>query len=232
MPADRARGPDGTRRRLAAAFGWTILAGGVGLLGSAFFSSVLHLHRAEFVLAHAVLVGAFTIAYLRWAGIDPVRQLRHHWLRGLLGGLLFGAILFRGVVAQPAPAAPRDGQLAMGLAWFGLVYGAVDALLLSVVPVLSIYSARSREPFKHPLQHLGWAVTSLAGSLFVTALYHLGFAEFRGPALVQPLVGNAIITVSYLVTGSPLAPIVSHVIMHGAAVLQGVNTTVQLPPHY
>ncbi len=65
-----------------------------------------------------------------------------------------------------------------------------------------------------------------------TAAYHFGFAEFRGPALIAPLIGNAIITLSYLATGSPIAAVLSHAVMHGAAVLHGMATTVQLPPQY
>ena len=46
------------------------------------------------------------------------------------------------------------------------------------------------------------------------------------------MVRNAIITSSYLLTGSPLATILSHVAMHVAAVLHGIKTTLQLQPHY
>jgi len=34
---------------------------------------------------------------------------------------------------------------------------------------------------------------------------------------VQPLIGNAIVTASYLLTGNPLAPVIAHVLIHGAA---------------
>jgi len=50
--------------------------------------------------------------------------------------------------------------------------------------------------------------------------------------LIQPLIGNGILTAGYLLTGSPLTAVVGHVIMHGAAVLHGMETTLQLPPHY
>jgi hypothetical protein len=73
---------------------------------------------------------------------------------------------------------------------------------------------------------------ALAASLFVTAAYHLGYVEFRGPRLLQPLIGNAVLTTGYLMTGSIATPLIGHVIMHGAAVLHGMETTVQLPPHY
>jgi hypothetical protein len=72
----------------------------------------------------------------------------------------------------------------------------------------------------------------MAASLLVTALYHLGFEEFRGMTLIQPLIGNAIVTAGYLLTRNPMTPLLAHVIMHGAAVLHGMESTAQLPPHY
>ena len=75
------------------------------------------------------------------------------------------------------------------------------------------------------------AAIALAASLLVTGVYHLGYREFRGPQLVQPLIGNAVVTAGYLLTGNAAAPLLAHVIMHGAAVLHGVETTAQLPPH-
>jgi hypothetical protein len=66
----------------------------------------------------------------------------------------------------------------------------------------------------------------------VTAAYHLGYAEFQGPALIQPLIGNTIMTMAYLLTASPVAALVAHIIMHTAAVIHGAETTFQLPPHY
>jgi hypothetical protein len=118
------------------------------------------------------------------------------------------------------------------LAWLGLVYGALDAVLLSVVPVLAVYGSRPPEALSSAAARIQWGALSLLASLAVTASYHLGFAEFRGPNLVQPLIGNGIVTLAYLLAGNPLAPILAHVIMHGAAVLHGAASTTQLPPHY
>jgi hypothetical protein len=50
--------------------------------------------------------------------------------------------------------------------------------------------------------------------------------------LIQPLIGNAIVTAGYLATRNPMTPLVSHVMMHGAAVVHGMEATAQLPPHY
>ena len=112
------------------------------------------------------------------------------------------------------------------------MYGVLDALLLSVVPVLSVYRSRPPEVLHRGAARVRWGGLALLASLVVTGAYHLGFAEFRGPTLVQPLIGNAIVTAGYLLTGSPLAALLAHVVMHIAAVLHGMEGTVQLPPHY
>ena len=76
------------------------------------------------------------------------------------------------------------------------------------------------------------ALFALFASLAVTAAYHLGYPEFRGPQILGPLIGNGILTGAYLVTGSPLAAVLPHLAMHVAAVLHGMESTMQLPPHY
>jgi hypothetical protein len=211
---------------------WVFLAGMVAFTASALFTSLLHLSRPAFVGAYGLVATAFLVAFARAQGINAATQVRRRWLAGTIGGLLVGAVLARTVLLQPGSERPDGAALAAALAWDGVVYGTIDAVLLSVLPVLCIYGARPAGELREPLQRWKWGLAALAGSLLITACYHLGFAEFRGPALVQPLLGNAIITTSYLVTGNPLAAILSHVIMHGAAVLHGMATAVQLPPHY
>jgi hypothetical protein len=122
-------------------------------------------------------------------------------------------------------------NLAWALLWDGGLYGIIDALLLNILPVLIVYGARSAGELRNPAARWRWGLSALLASTFITAAYHLGFTEFRGPTLVAPLIGNAIVTLSYLASGSPIAALLSHAVMHGAAVLQGMATTVQLPPH-
>ncbi len=137
-----------------------------------------------------------------------------------------------GVFRQPASPAPAGGALIAALAWPGFAYGVVDALMLTVLPVLALYGSRPAAELARPGGRIRAAGAALLGSLLVTAAYHLGFAEFRGAALAGPLIGNAVVTLSYLLAGNPLAPIGAHVVMHLAAVLHGAATTTQLPPHY
>jgi hypothetical protein len=119
------------------------------------------------------------------------------------------------------------------LLWLGVVYGTVDALLLNVFPVLATWRAFSA---------LGWTETwpgkliagiaAMGASLCVTAAYHLGYTEFQGPQVACPLIGNGVLSLAYLLTMNPLSAVLGHIAMHIAAVLHGISTTVQLPPHY
>jgi hypothetical protein len=211
---------------------WVLLAALVGFGAAATFSSWLRWDRSAFVLGYAGSVLLFTAAYAAISGVSVLAQLRRRWQGGLILGLLTGVLLALNVRSQPGAPRPQGPGLAAALAWLGVVYGAADALLLSVVPVLAVYGTRSPEEMRTGGSRLRWGAIALAASLLVTAAYHLGFAEFRGPALMQPLIGNGAVTLAYLLAGNPLAPIVAHIIMHGAAVLHGMATTVQLPPHY
>jgi hypothetical protein len=211
---------------------WTLAAAAVGVLSSTVFSSLLQWPRHLFVAAHTTLTTLLCVVYVRAERISVVRQLQRRWKAGLIVGLFVGALIVRSVMEQPASPRPEGPGLVGALAWYGVVYGVVDALLLSVIPVLSIYGTQSAETMGDRGARFRWALMALLASAVVTALYHLGFAEYRGAQVLQPVLGNSIITLAYLLSGNPLAPILAHVMMHGAAVLHGPETTLQLPPHY
>lgn len=209
-----------------------LLAAATGFATSFACATLLHLSRVVFVAVWTLVAGGFLWWYVRDQRITPGLQLRRRWLFGVIGGLFIGALLVQGVLRQAGSPAPQGGRLAIALGWLGLVYGTVDALVLSVVPVLAIYGTRSADTLRQPTARWRFGLAAMFASLLVTGAYHLGFPEYRGTALTQPLIGNAMITAAYLMTGNPLAAIVSHVVMHGAAVLHGIDTAVQLPPHY
>ncbi len=157
-------------------------------------------------------------------------HLRDNLRVGMVAGLVIGALLGITVVQQPGSPAPSGLQLFWSLFWLGLVYGVLDGLLLTVLPVMALgvtTRCRYEDGWGGALVFLG-----LASSAAVTAAYHLGYQEYRGRQLVQPLIGNTMITAGYIITGNIAAPLTAHVLMHGAAVLHGMETTTQLPPHY
>lgn len=211
---------------------WILAAGGLGFAVSGLFSGWLHLSRNLFLLAYLLVALPFLHLYLTWNGIQPIRLIRQNWRWGIAGAIVFSIIMIRGVKQQP-PSPPPEGMLLLiSLLWVGLIYGALDALFLSVMPVLAAWKAfetygLGRRGRGRPIVWL----TALGFSLFVTAAYHLGYPEYRGLTLIAPLIGNSIITVSFLLTSNPIAPISAHVVMHLAAILHGMESTFYLPPH-
>jgi hypothetical protein len=110
----------------------------------------------------------------------------------------------------------------------------IDALLLSVLPVLATWYAFSSLGWTtHWLGAIVVGVLAFMASLFVTACYHLGYPEYRVPrGVVRPSIGNGIMTFGYLLTNNPLTAIFSHIAMHIAGVWHGPASVMQLPPHY
>jgi hypothetical protein len=117
--------------------------------------------------------------------------------------------------------------------WPGFIYGLIDALLLSVLPVLAV-----RLAFTNAGLIESWSgkiliiVLGLFASFFVTTAYHLGYPEFRGKKVLWPNIGNGVLTLAYLLTMNPLAAVLPHITMHIVAMLHGPKTTGQVPPHY
>lgn len=158
--------------------------------------------------------------------------LQRHWAWGVAAAILAGAFLVTNVLSQPASDRSSELSLTLDLLWLGGVYGLVDALLLSVLPILATWQASAALGGT-----AGWpgristGILALLLSLAVTAAYHLGFPEFRGADVAGPIIGNGVSSLAYLVTANPLGAVLSHVAMHVAAVFQGPGTTIQLPPH-
>jgi hypothetical protein len=202
-----------------------------GFVMSFLCASAARLGRDAVVAAYLAIVGTLLLAYVRAAAVTLREHLIRCWQRGLIAGFAVGALLTMNVMAQPASPQPSGFDLVWSLFWLGMIYGILDALLLNVLPVWGVGFGQAPEVGSLPLRRRR-ASMALGASLLVTAAYHLGYDEFRGAAVVQPLIGNALLTLGFLVTGSPLAAILGHVIMHTAAVLHGMESTIQLPPHY
>ncbi|HMM41166.1 MAG TPA: hypothetical protein PKA95_04640 [Thermomicrobiales bacterium] len=209
---------------------WVVGAATMGFLTSFVLSDLLELSRNWFVLFHATFVGAFAVAYVRWAEIDVIEGLRSHWLRGVIGGVIFAGLLAMAVQQMDAHPRTEGFTFVVDLFWLGVVYGTVDALLLNVLPVVAVWQASSS--LGHTGTWKGKVVTGLlafVASALVTAAYHVGYREFRGADIREPMSGT-MITVGYLLSGNPITAFAGHIALHIASVIHGA--TVTLPPHY
>ena len=213
---------------------WVPAAALLGFANAEIFAGLLHLPRSIYLMWYVASVSLFFYAFLRWSGLSIIQLLSHNWVWGIIGAILLGAFTVNSILSQPASARSDGLSLAFDILWVGVVYGLMDALLLSVLPVLATWGAFSA---------LGWTVhwrgkfvvglIAILFSLLVTVSYHLGYPECRVPGgLFGPTLGNGAMTIGYMLTNNPLAAIVSHIAMHIAGVLHGPASVLQLPPHY
>ena len=211
---------------------WVLGGAVLGMGVAAVLGGIFRLPRSLYLVPYTLLTGAYLYGCMRWSELDLGKLIRYHWARGLIGGAVVSIFSVWTVLHQPSSPAAQGFELIFDLFWLGIVYGTVDGLLLSVLPVFAIWQA---------LAELGWTkrwsgralvgLLTLAGSSVVVAVYHLGYPEFRGLQVIFPVVGVGVMSLAYLVTGNPLSAVISHVAMHMAAVLHGLESVLQLPPH-
>ena len=212
---------------------WIIGASILSFVISAGFAGCLKLERNLYLLAYIPVSGGFVVGYYLWSGTDPVMQFTTNWGWGLVGAFIAGGLAVRHVLVQPASARRNGAGLVIDLLWPGFDYGLIDAMLLSVVPVMAIYKGFADQAWTFGAAgQLGTGVLALLASLFVTLCYHIGYPEYRGKQVGMTLVGNGIMTMAFLLTGNPLAAVLPHCAMHVTAMCHGRDTTYQLPPHY
>ncbi|NMG38820.1 hypothetical protein GRZ55_06130 [Chelativorans sp. ZYF759] len=208
---------------------WIAIAAAVGFAVPAVFSTWLQLERGLFLIPYVLIVGAFVAYFFRTSGVRP-SLFANRWALGLVGAAFFGFYVVQNVVGQPGSEAPAGVELAWALLWFGVVYGLVDALFLNVLPVLFVGALGNARSSRTDLALRG--LLGIVASALIAGAYHFGFAEFQGLSLLAPVFGNSLLTLSFVLTRSPLAPIGAHIAMHIAGVLHGMESVVQLPPHY
>jgi hypothetical protein len=140
-----------------------------------------------------------------------------------------GVALVRNVFSDKVTPHPHGAYYAFELVWRGEIYGAVDALLLTVLPCLVAYRALGG-PLNTWRRRIAYLAASLALIVSITATYHLGFTQYRHDGISQPETGNVLISAPMLLSTSPIGSIADHMAMHISAVSHTYETTVRLPP--
>lgn len=182
--------------------------------------------RGRYIFFLAIAAGAFTAAYLAWSGTDPGDFMLHNWRWGLVGAAVSGLVLARAIATQPVLLARHGIRRAVALAWEGVVYGATEGLLLSVLPVLLVWQSGWLAGWRGGGAVLAGVLGLMASAAFII-VHHLGYRGFRGPQVLIIMAACSLLSVAYLVTGSALAPIIGHIIMHLGAVRHGT----EMPPY-
>lgn len=220
-----------------ASFSWQAAALGYLIVVAAAFlvtfigTDVLRMRRTAYVGALSTVVFGFGVFYASWSGTSVGDLARSNVVWGIVAGLVVAAIvapLIRRLPKGPAPAGVERVEL---IAWEDVVYGTAEALLLAVYPVLTMWQAATAAGWTGSgAGRFASGTAAVGGSLLVILVHHLGYAEFRRPAARPKLVGAlfscGMQALAYVITGSVLAPVIAHIVLHIQLTMHGT----ELPP--
>jgi hypothetical protein len=228
LTAPTARRPPARRRH------WLWLLAGFPFAFAVPFvlADTLNLNRDLFYGIYALAVAGFVAAWARHTGLTR-RDLTRHWRWGVGLGLLAAAVMALTVLrTEDATDHPGGIELLAAVLWRGVLYGAKDGVLLSVFPILAVFGAfagaRLRE---RVVGKIAIGTIAMLASIGITAVYHLGYSDFRSEKLRKPIVGDVIWSAPTLATLSPLGAPIAHIGLHVSAVVHSYDTDTFLPPH-
>ena len=208
---------------------WFATACVVGFAVPFLGSSILDLQHDVYLGIYFLVVLALLWAYVSATQLDVRTVLTRNWKPGVVLGLVFGFLLVKNVYSEGATPHPDGVYFWFELVWRGAIYGAVDALLLSVLPCVIVYRSLGGplQTWRKRLAYFGCALALVAT---VTAVYHLGFSQYREDGVRAPETGNTIISMPMLLTANPIGSVADHMAMHISAVAHTYETDVRLPP--
>lgn len=195
------------------------------------FSSWLELHHDLYYLVYFATVAALLTIYVRASDINLTEVVAGSWKLSLLLGFASGAFVTWSVLGRIASTPhPHGAYFAFEILWRGVIYGIVDALLLSAFPGLVAWQLMQRN-ISGAGRRTSYAVLTLALVGIITATYHAGYKDLRNVSgISQPEIGNAIISLPVIASANPAGSVLAHVSMHLAAVTHSYESKDRLPP--
>jgi hypothetical protein len=207
--------------------GWYVAGAVVAFAIPLIAVNLLGLHHDVFLLVYFTVAGTFLASFAAHVDIEWRRWLRTRMWWSVGAGTLVAFAIVRKVLAEASMPHPSGSFFWFELAWRGVVYGAMDALLLFVFPAAVAYMFLRDSDHRRRLRFAG---LTLLLSLGITATYHLGYPQFRGTDLAQPEIGAVVAWVPTALTGNPIGAVVVHVSYHVAANVHTYRSPIYLPP--
>ena len=205
---------------------WLVGLGAIAFVLAWLTGTRLRIRRTAYIPILFAVTAALTVGYVTWLDLGHGDALTARWGWGIVGGVVVGVILLPAIRKQPVDRHLDRRQLPVTLAWEGVVYGVAEGTLLSGLPAFMTWQL---------VDALGWSgaggavarwTLPVAAGAAVIVVHHLGYWSCRNRILVPITLACSLLTVSALVTGSLVAPMVAHVLMHIGADLHGV----EMPP--
>jgi hypothetical protein len=186
-----------------------------------------HVPRTPYVAILTLTTLALLAGYLAWSGTSVGNLITAGWGWGIVGGVVAAGLVVPLVRRLPPGRSPEGAQLlGRGLLWEGVVYGTAEAILLATLPVTAVWQVGAAVGWTDSAWgKAAWGTLAVFGALFVIAVHHLGYREFRSKSsrklLLGALASCGIQALAFLLTGNVLAPIVAHIVLHWQLTLRG-----------
>lgn len=206
---------------------WLVAVAVASFAVSEFVATRYQVGRRPYIGVLTAVTAVLAVGYVAWSGLDAVELLTTNWGWGIVAALLVPAILGVPIARRPVAHRGAGSSLAVAVLWESVVYGIAEGVLLSTLPVLITWQ------LVHGLDWSGAAGTvaqwtlPIVASIAVIVVHHLGYWEYRNRELRPISLACGLLSLGYLVTGSPIAPTLGHVLLHGSLLRHGE----ELPPH-
>jgi hypothetical protein len=160
-------------------------------------------------------------------------MVRRRWVLALVLGFVVAGLLTLVVLGtEDATSRPDGAELIGAVVWRGVAYGLADGLLLSAFPILAVFAMFAGTTLRtRAAGTIAIGLAALVASLALTAVYHVGYSDFRSEKLRKPVAGDVAWSVPTLVTLNPIGAPIAHAGLHVSAVLHSYETDTFLPPH-
>lgn len=230
-------GRTGVSARLGATAGqhlrWLLSGFAFAFLVPFVFADVLEVPRDLYYAIYVVGIGAFFGLWVRATGQSLAEMVRRRWMLAVVLGLAVAGLLTLIVLrTEDATARPGGLELVGAVLWRGVAYGLADGLLLSAFPILAVFAMFAGTRARGRIGGtIAIGLAALVASLAMTAVYHVGYSDFRSEKLRKPVAGDVVWSVPSLVTLNPIGAPIAHAGLHTSAVLHSYETDTFLPPH-
>ncbi len=210
---------------------WFAAVAAVSFLVPFVFASTLDLQHDLYYLIYFAATLSVLAAYVSASHIDIIGRLKERWQLSVGVGVLAAAFVVWSVLGRlDSTPHPSGAYFAFEIVWRGLIYGAVDALLLSAFPGLVAWKLLGGNLAGIGRRVLYGALT-MALVIVITAVYHYGFEDLRNrEGISNPEIGNTIISLPVVLSGNPAGSLIAHTSMHVAAVTHAYESKDRLPP--
>ncbi|HEX5141144.1 MAG TPA: hypothetical protein VFX19_09385 [Dehalococcoidia bacterium] len=210
---------------------WFAAVSAMSFLVPQVFSSLLELQHDVYYLIYFAATSGALVAYVSVCHIDLAEQLSARWRLSVGLGVAAGAFVVWSVLGRiDSTPHPTGIYFVFEIAWRGVLYGVVDALLLSAFPGVVAYNLLQRNVAGIG-RRVSYGALTFVLVVILTAVYHSGFEDLRNrEGITKPEIGNTIISIPVIASANPIGSVIAHSSMHIAAVTHSYESKDRLPP--